>query len=398
MEHFYKNIGEDWFSYPNLYKSMVQNAKQDSHFVEVGVWKGRSASYMAVEIINSGKKIKFDCVDHWLGSIEHREYGEVKEKKLYDVFLQNIDPVKDVINPIQMNSYEASLLYEDNSLDFVFIDASHEYDDVKQDILSWLPKVKKGGVLAGHDYSSAFPSVCKAVDEIFESHQIKVDEFCWVYNKPLENKFYNIDEQRFWNDDTNWTQGGHEWSTPFGTTENLWNKHLFDDLKEFRNKKILEIAPGHGRITQFLSILAKELIVVDLNSNCIKNTKEKLGHHVLAYFVNNGNDLPNIRNNSQDLVYSYDSFVHMHRNVIEDYLKEIQRVLVEGGKGIIHHSNLWQGKDYSFQNTAGRSNMTIEVFKELVEKFGMRVIEQKPITFEPLNGWSGTDYITIFQK
>ena len=130
-------------------------------------------------------------------------------------------------------------------------------------------------------------------------------------------KFYNIEEQRQWNNPEMWENNGHEWSGPFGNTENLWNKHLFDVLKEFRGKKILEIAPGYGRITQFLSILSSELIVVDLNEECIKKTKEKLGHHVLAYFVNDGKSLTQIRNNSQDLVFSYDSFVHMHANVID---------------------------------------------------------------------------------
>ena len=123
----------------------------------------------------------------------------------------------------------------------------------------------------------------------------------------MEQNFKNIDEQRLWNDESMWSEGGHEWSKSFGTTENLWNKHIFDDIKECRNKKILEIAPGHGRITQFLSILASELLVVDLNENCIKKTKEKLDHHVLGYFVNNGNNLPNIRDNSQDLIFSFDS-------------------------------------------------------------------------------------------
>ena len=57
------------------------------------------------------------------------------------------------------------------------------------------------------------------------------------------DKFYNIDEQKSWNNNTWWSDGGHEWSGPFGTTENLWNKEIFDDIKDFRNKKILEIAP-----------------------------------------------------------------------------------------------------------------------------------------------------------
>jgi SAM-dependent methyltransferase len=214
----------------------------------------------------------------------------------------------------------------------------------------------------------------------------------------MEEVFKNIDEQRLWNNESMWSDGGHEWSKSFGTTENLWNNHIFDDIKEFRGKKILEIAPGYGRITQFLSILASELLVVDLNENCIKKTKEKLGHHVLGYFVNNGNDLPHIRDNSQDLVFSFDSFVHIHKNVIDDYICEIYRVLKPGGRAYIHHSWLLGGQDHSFWNVAGRSDMNPELFKSLVEKHKMKVVEQKTIKFEPLGEWNGTDSITTFEK
>ena len=56
MEHFYQNLGENWFTYPGLYSMVVDRFPTNSHFVEVGVWKGMSAVYMAVEIINSGTK------------------------------------------------------------------------------------------------------------------------------------------------------------------------------------------------------------------------------------------------------------------------------------------------------------------------------------------------------
>lgn len=211
-------------------------------------------------------------------------------------------------------------------------------------------------------------------------------------------KFYNIDEQRFWNNEKEWELNGHEWSKVFGTTENLWNSVIFDKIKDFRGKKILEIAPGFGRMTQFLSILASELIVVDLNDTCIEKTRKKLGHHVLAYFVNDGRSLSKIRNNSQDLVFSYDSFVHMHHNVIEDYIMEINRVLKPGGHSFIHHSWLYGGSDYSKNNVAGRSNMSPEEFKILVEKYNMEIVSQDPIRVEPVHGWDGTDCISIFRK
>jgi SAM-dependent methyltransferase len=213
----------------------------------------------------------------------------------------------------------------------------------------------------------------------------------------MEN-FYNIDEQRLWNEENKWLNDGHEWSVPFGTTENLWNNEIFDYIKDFRNKKILEIAPGFGRITQFLSILSSQLIVIDLNPLCIQKTKEKLGHHVLAYLTNDGKSLTGVRDNSQDLVFSFDSFVHMHSNVIEEYVKEIFRVLKPGGQSFIHHSWLYGGSEYSFNNSGGRANMSPEQFKEFVENNNMKIISQTPIQFKPLHGWNGMDTISIFEK
>jgi SAM-dependent methyltransferase len=206
-------------------------------------------------------------------------------------------------------------------------------------------------------------------------------------------KFYNIEEQKKWNDINIWTNGGHEWSGPFGTTEKLWNEHIFETIKPFRGKRILEIAPGFGRITQFLSILAGELVVVDLNPTCIEATKSKLGNHVSGYFVNDGKSLSDIKDNSQDLVFSYDSFVHMHANVTEEYIKEASRVLVSGGCGFIHHSWFSGGMDTSFSNIAGRANMTPELFKQMIESNGMEIISQTPIHFTET-----VDIISFFRK
>lgn len=180
MEHFFQNIGEDWFDYQDLYSAIVQQFPSESHFVEVGSWKGRSSVFMAVEILNSGKSIKFDCVDTWEGSptVEyHMADPDVVNNTLYQLFLNNIEPVKTIINPIKMTSVEASKLYQDNTLDFVFIDANHDYEYVKEDILHWLPKVKQGGILAGHDRD--FDGVSKALSEIFPNLYQNVSRTSW---------------------------------------------------------------------------------------------------------------------------------------------------------------------------------------------------------------------------
>jgi len=184
MQHFYKNI-QGWFRFHDIYKFMVDNAVDGSHFVEIGAWLGQSTSFMAVEIINSGKNIRFDVIDSFEGSQEHyeRKYKEVINKTLYDDFLKNTEPVKDYINVIKGFSADIAKTYDDNSLDFVFIDASHDYDNVKADILAWLPKVKKGGIIAGDDYNSYWGGVVMAVNEIFTKIKFFGNNNIWYYEK-----------------------------------------------------------------------------------------------------------------------------------------------------------------------------------------------------------------------
>jgi len=138
---------------------------------------------MAVNIANSGKKIKFDVVDTWEGSEEHQDDQSVSSNTLYEEFLSNMEPVKDYYTPLRMTSLEAASHYEDESLSFVLLDASHKYEDVKADILAWLPKIKSGGIIAGDDYHYTWQGVVDAVNECIPDVEI-VDNITWAYRKP----------------------------------------------------------------------------------------------------------------------------------------------------------------------------------------------------------------------
>jgi predicted O-methyltransferase YrrM len=193
MKHFFENI-HGWFTFPNLYTQIANHYPDESHFVEIGVWKGKSAAYMAVELINNNKtNIQFDCIDTWEGSEEHTdpnsgyfEPGLLEDKNwLYKHFLENIESVKHIINPIRKPSLEAVNSYQDNSLDFIFIDASHDYENVLKDIKAWYPKCKpQTGVISGHDYSWG-PEVKKAVHDFFDPLGLTVQEQegCWIVIK-----------------------------------------------------------------------------------------------------------------------------------------------------------------------------------------------------------------------
>jgi hypothetical protein len=180
MEHFYKSI-QGFFNFQDLYTKVIKELPDTSNIVEVGAWKGCSTAFLAVEIINSGKNIKLDVVDTWSGGIpdpsSHLYEEDLKKNNdnIVEIFKKNIKPVEHIIKLIQMTSADASKLYDNKSLDFVFIDANHTYESVKEDILSWLPKIKNGGIIGGHDYDfHAIPGVTKAVKEIFNNNKIIV--------------------------------------------------------------------------------------------------------------------------------------------------------------------------------------------------------------------------------
>jgi hypothetical protein len=185
MEHIYLNESfgeENFFNFEDVYSLVVEKYPTNSTFVEVGSWKGRSSAYMAVEIANSGKNIDFVCVDTFLGSQFHHDGNWPDLDKLYDIFKQNMTPVSKYYRDLKMTSTEAAKLFEDESIDFVYIDACHEYESVKSDIHSWMPKIKKGGIIAGHDYNPTFPGVIQAVHEEFGENNISIRNRSWVYN------------------------------------------------------------------------------------------------------------------------------------------------------------------------------------------------------------------------
>jgi len=169
IDHFFNDpmFEQGMFTYPNLYASMVREFGDGSHFVEIGCWKGQSASFMGVEIHNSGKRIKFDCVDHWSDAEGCPGPDSwVQSGKLFEKFMSNTEKVKHIITPVRMMSVDAAKNYEDGSLDFVFIDGDHSREACREDIIAWTPKVKDGGILAGHDYGWC-QGVRDAVHDVF---------------------------------------------------------------------------------------------------------------------------------------------------------------------------------------------------------------------------------------
>lgn len=157
MQHFHKNI-QGWSSFIPWYKEQVQAASPDrpSIFVELGTWKGKSAAFMAVEIANSRKPITFYTVDTFQGSDEpaHHKDPVIQQGRLEEVAKANLRPVLGrYVRIVKSDSAEFAGTFEDESVDFVFVDAGHTFELVSADIAAWWPKIRPGGVLAGDDFT-----------------------------------------------------------------------------------------------------------------------------------------------------------------------------------------------------------------------------------------------------
>ena len=176
INHYWDQL-DGMFSRTDIafYISIVDKFNDPAHFVEVGSFKGKSSSAMAVEICNSGKDIQFDCVDSWSSS------GGTgpSDDETYQCFVNNMKPVSSYYKAIKLPSVEAASLYLNNTLDFVFLDAGHEYKSIHEDIIAWLPKIKTGGIISGHDCH--YPPVIKAVNELLTN--VKLFGECWYCRK-----------------------------------------------------------------------------------------------------------------------------------------------------------------------------------------------------------------------
>jgi len=146
--------------------------------------------------------------------------------------------------------------------------------------------------------------------------------------------------QRFGGAD-DWSQEGDEWSEYWGTAHAQWVGCLLPRVFPFLKGRILEIAPGHGRWTQFLQPHCTSLIGIDLAQVCVDRCTERFGHYPnLEFKVNDGLTFPMIENASIDFAFSFDSLVHAESDVMSSYANELARVLKPGGFALLHHSNL----------------------------------------------------------
>lgn len=171
-----KNV-KGWFDFAPLYDRIVREVPPFSVLVEIGVYHGLSLRYLGQRAKEAAKGLKVVGVDWGRGQpdLGGQPTADAALATLIDAGLADDVPL--ILAP----SWKAASLFAADSVWFAFIDAGHEHPDVRADIECWLPRIEKGGILAGHDYShSGWPGVHKAVTEVFgPNRHCETCPTCW---------------------------------------------------------------------------------------------------------------------------------------------------------------------------------------------------------------------------
>ena len=131
---------------------------------EIGVRAGTHAKIICDNIPG----VKLYCVDPWE---PYNRRDERWARRKYKIAVNTLKPYNTEI--VRKRSVDAAEEFENASLDFVYIDARHEFDFVMMDLIKWAPKVRSGGIISGHDYKHARRSgVVQAVDAYVKGHAI----------------------------------------------------------------------------------------------------------------------------------------------------------------------------------------------------------------------------------
>lgn len=139
------------FPFREYYLEIVDRLPDNACVFEIGVWEGRSTLSLADMIRKSGKRVEFHCCDTFCGGWNKKLF----QYDYYTLFMRNLErfDLGDYVIVNKGISWEVLVNFPDNYFDFIFIDGNHYCEPVYDDVSISLRKLKRRGILAGHDLS-----------------------------------------------------------------------------------------------------------------------------------------------------------------------------------------------------------------------------------------------------
>ena len=160
-----------------LLEYLESNLKVDTNLkmIEIGSYMGESTMLFAsINIFN-----EIHSIEPFEGNEEFNDLFGYDWEMVKNEYLTNTR-YWDNIRLWEDYSYDVADKFVDESFDFVYVDAIHTYDEVKNDLQLYLPKVKQGGFIGGHDYMDYFEGCKKAVDEVVGKPDKIFRDYSWI--------------------------------------------------------------------------------------------------------------------------------------------------------------------------------------------------------------------------
>jgi hypothetical protein len=167
---------EGWATFVWIYDEWLKtNPRHGAVVVEVGVALGKTITYIADRLIETGRTdIELWAVDPWAGNARNGEQQKLADNAggdftLYARMMLEHDPKAfEVVRPIRARSHIASRMFDCGSVDLVTLDGDHDYGSVSLDIAMWLPTLRNDGWIGGDDHNDhQSPGVIRACREAF---------------------------------------------------------------------------------------------------------------------------------------------------------------------------------------------------------------------------------------
>jgi hypothetical protein len=169
---------------------------------------------------------------------------------------------------------------------------------------------------------------------------------------------------------------GYEWGDPNSRDVLVQVRDRFILPYVDRERTALEIGPGGGRWSQFLTGFRK-LHLVDLNDCFFESLKRRYPYGNVVCTRTNGSDLPGIENASLDFIFSFGTFVHIDPADIEGYLGSIKMKLTAGGVVVLHYSD--KTKPLGLEEAVFSYNSP-DLMRSLVRHHGFSIVEEDVTT------------------
>jgi predicted O-methyltransferase YrrM len=148
---------------------------KDKTMIEIGSFIGEST------IIFARNFKHVSAIDPFIDNYDPEDMtSNFNFNEVFEEYKRRIESEKEKVTTYKLTSNDALSLLQGEKFDFIYIDGIHQYENVYEDIMNYLPLVKEGGIIGGHDYGGPWKGVQQAVDQVFGQPDKVFKDTSWI--------------------------------------------------------------------------------------------------------------------------------------------------------------------------------------------------------------------------